>query len=110
MPDLYKGKIGVDKEEVRGQSADPPQLRRCSRAFAAVDAPAPPLVAQASHLYGALDWQNAVAEIKKVAAAAAAAGAPRVGISGFCMGGALSLAGAQHSEHIVAGARIALLL
>lgn len=52
-----------------------------------------------------LDWQVAVEEIKTVAKALKAAGHRKVGITGFCMGGALSFAGAQHSADIDAGAR-----
>lgn len=39
-----------------------------------------------------------------MAAALKAAGSPKVGITGFCMGGALSCAGVQHSADISAAA------
>eukprot|EP00238_Polyblepharides_amylifera_P013096 CAMPEP_0196572236 /NCGR_PEP_ID=MMETSP1081-20130531/2316_1 /TAXON_ID=36882 /ORGANISM="Pyramimonas amylifera, Strain CCMP720" /LENGTH=219 /DNA_ID=CAMNT_0041889481 /DNA_START=796 /DNA_END=1452 /DNA_ORIENTATION=+ len=63
VPDLYKGKIGVDAEE-------------------------------ASHLMGQLDFQTAVEEIQQAAAFLKQQGAPKVGVVGFCMGGALSFAAA----------------
>ncbi|KAF8070964.1 RAD4 [Scenedesmus sp. PABB004] len=66
VPDLYKGKVGVDAEE-------------------------------ASHLMGALDFKAAVAELRDAAAHLRASGAPAVGVVGFCMGGALAFAAAQHA-------------
>ena len=74
IPDLYKGKVGVDKEE-------------------------------ASHLMGHLDWLLAVSEIKEAASFLRnKEGCPKVGITGFCMGGALALAGLAHSPDIAAAA------
>ena len=74
IPDLYKGKVGVDKEE-------------------------------ASHLMGHLDWMAAIAEIKEAASyLKTVEGCPKVGITGFCMGGALALAGLAHSDDIAAAA------
>lgn len=61
VPDLYKGKIGVDAEE-------------------------------ASHLMNSLDFGNAVAELKSAAEYLKATGSAKVGCTGFCMGGALTLA------------------
>lgn len=66
VPDLYHGKIGVDKEE-------------------------------ASHLFGSLDWQRAVVEVTQAVDYLKETGSAKVGAVGFCMGGALSLAAAQHS-------------
>eukprot|EP00887_Chlorella_sp_A99_P001466 scaffold8.g1466.t1 len=66
VPDLYKGKIGVDKEE-------------------------------AQHLMSNLDFPGAVEEIKEAVEYLRAKGAKKVGTTGFCMGGALSLAAAQHA-------------
>ncbi|KXZ46757.1 hypothetical protein GPECTOR_41g722 [Gonium pectorale] len=65
IPDLYKGKIGVDAEE-------------------------------ASHLMNNLDFKNAVDEIKQAVDYLKATGAAKVGVVGFCMGGALSFCAAQH--------------
>jgi len=65
IPDIYHGKIGIDKEE-------------------------------ASHLMSNLDWQRAVAEITEAVTYLKENGATKVGAVGFCMGGALSLAAAQH--------------
>ncbi|KAG8467431.1 hypothetical protein KFE25_000747 [Diacronema lutheri] len=69
IPDLYKGKIGVDAEE-------------------------------AHHLMGTLDFPKAVGEICDAASFLKAEGAPKVGIVGFCMGGALALGGAAASKDI----------
>lgn len=65
VPDLYKGKLGVTREE-------------------------------AHHLMGNLDFQEAVKEIAQATKYLKETGAPKVGICGFCMGGALSFAAAQH--------------
>lgn len=67
IPDVYHGKIGVDKEE-------------------------------ASHLLSKLDWVRAVDEIKEAVAYLKEHGAVKIGVIGFCMGGALSLAAAQHAD------------
>jgi carboxymethylenebutenolidase len=73
VPDLYKGVIGVNKEE-------------------------------ASHHMSALDWGVAVKEIGQAAAFLKAEGSPKVGATGFCMGGALTLLGAATCADIVAAA------
>ena len=67
IPDVYHGKIGVDKEE-------------------------------ASHLLSKLDWMRAVDEIKQAVEYLRNDGAIKIGAIGFCMGGALSLAAAQHAD------------
>eukprot|EP01025_Chloroclados_australasicus_P042719 TRINITY_DN4542_c0_g1_i7.p1 TRINITY_DN4542_c0_g1~~TRINITY_DN4542_c0_g1_i7.p1 ORF type:complete len:272 (+),score=31.20 TRINITY_DN4542_c0_g1_i7:44-859(+) len=67
IPDLYKGKIGVDKEE-------------------------------ASHLMGNLDFQTAVEEIKQGVDYLKGTGSPKVACIGYCMGGALTFAAAQHTN------------
>lgn len=72
VPDLYKGKVGVDKEE-------------------------------ASHLMGNLDFQVAVEELKDAVSYLKEEGSEHVGCVGFCMGGALAIAAAQHCD-IQAGA------
>lgn len=66
IPDIYHGKLGVDKEE-------------------------------ASHLMSNLDWKRAVEEITEAAEYLREHNASKVGAIGFCMGGALALAAAQHS-------------
>lgn len=66
VPDLYKGKVGVDAEE-------------------------------ASHLMSNLDFKAAVKEMAAAADYLRATGSPRVGAVGFCMGGALAFAAAQHA-------------
>lgn len=66
IPDLYKGKIGVDMEE-------------------------------ASHLMDSLDFLKAVDEFKLATEYLKAHGAAKVGVVGFCMGGALTFAAAQHA-------------
>lgn len=73
VPDLYKGKVGVDKEE-------------------------------ASHMMGSLDFPGAVKEIDQAAAYLKEEGSPKVGIVGFCMGGALTMGGLAASNHIACGA------
>lgn len=69
VPDLYKGKVGLDAEE-------------------------------ASHLMGALDFTKAIGEISDAAAHLKAEGSRKVGVLGFCMGGALSLGSAAACKDI----------
>lgn len=66
VPDLYKGNIGVDKEE-------------------------------ANHLMSNLDFPGAVKELGEAVKYLKSTGATKVGVVGFCMGGALSFAAAQHA-------------
>jgi carboxymethylenebutenolidase len=67
VPDLYHGKSTLDKEE-------------------------------ATHLMSNLDWQKAVQELKAaVEYLRKSEGSEKVGCIGFCMGGALALAAAQHA-------------
>lgn len=49
-------------------------------------------VNEAQHNFKALDWQGAVADTAGAARALKAEGSPKVGVIGFCMGGALALA------------------
>ncbi|KAI4341018.1 hypothetical protein MLD38_025794 [Melastoma candidum] len=63
IPDLYRGKVGLD-------------------------------VAEAQHLMDGLDWQGAVKDIKASANWLKANGSRKVGVTGYCMGGALSIASA----------------
>ena len=69
VPDLYKGKIGVNAEE-------------------------------ASHLMNNLDFKNAVAEMELLCKQVIAKDQPnrKIGVCGFCMGGALTLATAALVE------------
>lgn len=73
VPDIYKGKKGINAEE-------------------------------ASHLMGELDFQKAIEEISIAAQYLRKTGSPRVGVVGFCMGGALALGALAASDDIVAGA------
>ena len=73
IPDLYKGKLGLDVEE-------------------------------AHHLMENLDWPAAKEEICAAAKYLKDTGSPSVGCIGFCMGGALCLIGAQHSDDIACAA------
>lgn len=73
IPDLYKGKLGLDVEE-------------------------------AHHLMENLDWPAAKEEICAAAKYLKDTGSPSVGCIGFCMGGALCLIAAQHSDAIVCAA------
>ncbi|KAM3745001.1 hypothetical protein ACB098_06G093100 [Castanea mollissima] len=61
IPDLYRGKVGLD-------------------------------VAEAQHLMDGLDWQGAVKDICASVNWLKANGSKKVGVTGFCMGGALSIA------------------
>lgn len=54
--------------------------------------------AEAEHLMKGLDWGRAVEEIGAAVAHLRAQGCPKVGIVGFCMGGALSLLGAATAQ------------
>lgn len=54
--------------------------------------------AEAQHLMEGLDWGRAVGEIQGAAAYLRAQGCPKVGVVGFCMGGALSVLGAAKAE------------
>ncbi|KAJ0971512.1 hypothetical protein J5N97_019471 [Dioscorea zingiberensis] len=61
IPDLYRGKVGLD-------------------------------VAEAQHLMDGLDWQGAIKDIRASINWLKARGSAKVGVAGFCMGGALSIA------------------
>ncbi|XP_030459594.1 uncharacterized protein LOC115679989 [Syzygium oleosum] len=61
IPDLYRGKVGLD-------------------------------VAEAQHLMDGLDWAGAVKDIGASVNWLKANGSKKVGVTGFCMGGALSIA------------------
>lgn len=61
IPDLYRGKVGLD-------------------------------VAEAQHLMDGLDWQGAVKDICASVDWLKANGSKKAGVTGFCMGGALSIA------------------
>ncbi|KAK2649380.1 hypothetical protein Ddye_016869 [Dipteronia dyeriana] len=63
IPDLYRGKVGLD-------------------------------VAEAQHLMDGLDWQGAVKDIRASVNWLKENGSRKVGVTGFCMGGALSIASA----------------
>jgi len=74
VPDIYKGKMSVDKEE-------------------------------AHHLMSNLDFPNAVKEISEAAAhLKQVEKSPKVGVVGFCMGGALTLGALAASADIECGA------
>eukprot|EP00967_Tisochrysis_lutea_P091200 scaffold130818_cov32-Tisochrysis_lutea.AAC.2 len=69
LPDLYKGKVGVDAEE-------------------------------AHHMMSNLDFSAATVEIADAAAYLKSEGSPAIGITGFCMGGALTMGGLAKSPDI----------
>ncbi len=48
-----------------------------------------------------LDWQGAVEDVKSAAISLRASGSKKVGATGFCMGGALSLAGAVRFPEVI---------
>ena len=55
---------------------------------------------EASHLMGALDFNAAVKELAAAVAFLKAEGSPQVGLTGFCMGGALTLAAASKGVEV----------
>ena len=55
-------------------------------------------------MMGNLDFVNAVTEISLAAEYLKATGAPKVGIAGFCMGGALTMGALAASDDITCGA------
>jgi carboxymethylenebutenolidase len=55
---------------------------------------------EAHHLMSNLDWPSAVEDIRGAARFLKAEGSPKVGVIGFCMGGALALAAAVHVEEL----------
>lgn len=59
---------------------------------------------EAHHLMSNLDFPKAVAEISEAAAFLKAEGSPKVGIVGFCMGGALTMGALAASKDIACGA------
>lgn len=61
IPDLYRGKVGLD-------------------------------VAEAQHLMDDLDWQGAVKDIEASVNWLKGNGSQKIGVTGFCMGGALAIA------------------
>ncbi|KAJ4730063.1 Protein usf [Melia azedarach] len=61
IPDLYRGKVGLD-------------------------------VAEAQHLMDGLDWEGAIKDIRASAIWLKANGSKKVGVTGYCMGGALAIA------------------
>lgn len=63
IPDLYRGKVGLD-------------------------------VAEAQHLMDNLDWQAAVKDIEASVKWLKESGCKKVGVTGYCMGGALTIASA----------------
>jgi carboxymethylenebutenolidase len=63
IPDLYRGKVGLD-------------------------------AAEAQHLMDDLDWQGAIKDITASVKWLKENGSEKVGVTGFCMGGALSIASA----------------
>lgn len=69
IPDLYRGKVGLD-------------------------------VAEAQHLMDGLDWQGAVKDIQASVQWLKANGSQKVGVTGFCMGGALTIASSVLSSGV----------
>ena len=61
-------------------------------------------VEEAHHLMTSLDWPNAKDELVECAKYLRASGSPKVGVVGFCMGGALALIAAQHADDVVCAA------
>jgi carboxymethylenebutenolidase len=71
-PDLYRGKVGKDRE-------------------------------QAGHLMSGLDFQGAIKDISAAGEYLKSIGCDKVGLSGFCMGGALTIANLCTSDTFAGG-------
>ncbi|GAB1600221.1 uncharacterized protein LOC115209710 [Argonauta hians] len=59
---------------------------------------------EAGHFMGNLDWEGAIQDIAGAAKYLLKLGCEKVGVTGFCMGGALSIAAAVHVPEISASA------
>jgi hypothetical protein len=57
-------------------------------------------VAEAQHLLGELDWKKAVEDVKESVSWLKSKGCERVGVLGFCMGGALALGAGASIRHV----------
>lgn len=71
-PDIYRGKVGKDRE-------------------------------QAGHLMSGLDFQGAISDIAAAGLYLKSLGCKKVGVTGFCMGGALTIATVASSDVFSAG-------
>ncbi|KAI8896473.1 dienelactone hydrolase [Globomyces pollinis-pini] len=58
---------------------------------------------EANHLMGSLDWPNALVDIRNACEYLKSQGCTKIGITGFCMGGALTIASCVHIKEINAG-------
>lgn len=58
---------------------------------------------EANHLMSSLDWPRAVEDIRNASEYLRSNGCKKVGLVGFCMGGALVIASAVHVDTIDAG-------
>ena len=61
-------------------------------------------VEEANHNMESLDFPKAVGEICQASEFLTDGGAPAIGVTGFCMGGALSLLAAQHCPKLICAA------
>jgi carboxymethylenebutenolidase len=59
---------------------------------------------EAGHIFKGLDWQGAVQDIQGAVNYLKSKGVQKVGVTGFCMGGALSIAAAVFTDGISASA------
>jgi len=59
---------------------------------------------EAGHLMGGLDWKGAIDDIQGCARYLKAQGCTKIGVTGFCMGGALALAAAALVDEVDAAA------
>lgn len=57
-------------------------------------------VAEAQHLLGELDWKKAIEDVKESVYWLKSKGCERVGVLGFCMGGALALGAGASIRHV----------
>ena len=59
---------------------------------------------EANHLMGSLDWGQAVQDVAGAQAWLKASGSAKTGVTGFCMGGAITILAAVHVDATDAGA------
>lgn len=58
---------------------------------------------EAKHLMDGLDWSGAIEDIRGAAQYLKSKGCKKVGVMGYCMGGAITIASTVHVEEVDAG-------
>ena len=106
IPDLYKGKLGVNVEEAHHlmSNLDWPAAKGAIRHHAVATRALPPVVVVTSSdapVEKGPPWTPPPPdEMCAAARYLKSTGSPKVAVIGFCMGGALALIAAQHSEDV----------